>query len=119
MSIEIAFIPDRLNEEPIIYIGMTQNELKMSALVSVFFWVPLSVIIGLLVGYVSYGIAVGILMAFGTMWQIGRKLRVLKRGKPKGYHATAIAAWLESHHLKSKTMLRDSRIWDIRRHKIP
>lgn len=114
---EIYFIPDRLNEEPVIYIGMTQSELKMAGLVSVLFWLPVCIIIAVMLGYGTYGIAAGVVLAFGSMWLIGKRLRILKRGKPKGYHATAIAAWLEQHGLKPKTMLLTSGVWDIRRHR--
>lgn len=114
---EITFIPDRLNEEPVIFIGMTDSELKLAVGVSLGFWLPVSIIVAVLFGQGILGIAVGTLMAFLTMWLLGKKLRVIKRGRPKGYHVMAISAWLEDRNLKPKTMIRETRTWDIKRQK--
>lgn len=112
---EITFIPDRLNEEPIIFIGMTDSELKMAGMVSVGFWIPVCVVVATLLGAGILGLAAGTLLAFASMWFIGKKLRVIKRGRPKQFHVMTIAAWLEDHGLKSQTMIRQSTIWDIQR----
>ncbi len=115
MSDNITFIPDRLNEEPVIYLSMTNSELKAVALLSVGFWVPVSLLMSLLSGLGILGLGVGIMLAFGTTYLVGKQLRLLKRNRPKGYHIAAINAWLEDHKLKKKTMIRCSRTWGIRR----
>lgn len=115
MATEITFIPDRLNEEPVIFIGMTDSELKMSTGVSLALWLPVSILIAMMFGHGILGVAGGALMAFLSMWLLGKKLREIKRGRPKGFHVMAIAAWLEDNHLKPKTMIRESRTWDITR----
>lgn len=115
MESEIAFIPDRLNEEPVIYIGMTNSELKLAGMVSVAFWIPVCLLIASLLGKGILGLAAGTGLAFATMWLVGKKLRVLKRGKPKQFHVMSIAAWLEDHGLKPQTMIRQTAVWDIRR----
>lgn len=111
----LAFIPDRLNEEPVIYLSMTHSELKTVAMVSVGFWVPFGLLVSLLAGLGVLGVGVGAMLAFATMWVVGKQLRVLKRGRPRGYHVAAIHAWLEDHHLKKPTMIRCSAVWGIRR----
>ncbi len=114
---DIEFIPDRLNEEPVVYLSMTNSELKAVAMVSVGFWMVVGLLISLLLGLGILGLAAGLLLAFGTMWVVGKQLRVLKRGRPKGYHIAVVNAWLEDHHLKTKTMIRCSQTWGIRRTK--
>ncbi len=111
----IQFIPDRLNEEPVIYLSMTNSELKAVAMVSVGIWVPLGLLVSVLLGQGILGVGVGMLLAFGTMWAVGKQLRVLKRNRPKGYHVAAIHAWLEDHHLRKQRMIRCSQTWGIRR----
>ena len=49
-----------------------------------------------------------------TVGASARALRRLKRGRPEGYHADAVRAWLEDRNLKPKTMLRESAVWDTR-----
>jgi len=112
---EIAFIPDRLNEEPIIFIGMTDSELKLAGMVSVSFWVPVCVVVATVLGVGILGLAAGTLSAFASMWFIGKKLRVIKRGRPKQFHVMTITAWLEDNGLKPQTMIRQSTVWDIKR----
>ncbi len=112
---EISFIPDRLNEEPVIYIGMTNSELKLAGIVSVVFWMPICLFISILLGKGILGLAAGTIMAFCSMWLVGKKLRVIKRGKPKQYHVMSIAAWLEDHSVKPQSMIRKNAVWDIRR----
>jgi conjugative transfer region protein (TIGR03750 family) len=114
---EIAFIPDRLNEEPIIFIGMTDSELKLAGMVSVGFWVPVCVVVAAVLGAGILGLAAGTLLAFASMWVIGKKLRVIKRGRPKQFHVMTITAWLEDRRLKSQTMIRQSTVWDTHRRK--
>lgn len=116
MSGEIQFIPDRLNEEPIIFLSMSETELKYSVLACVVFWVPVCLVIGWLLGNAVLGLAGSMAMTYLSMWLAGKRLRVLKRGKPKQYHALAITAWLEDHGLKRKTLIRRSMTWDIKRH---
>ena len=108
-------MPDRLNEEPVVYIGMTNSELKFAGIASLGFWIPVCLIFFAIAGKAVLGIGVGAVFAFVTMWLLGKRLRVLKRGKPKGYHVMAISAWLQDRGLTSKEMIRGSEVWDIRR----
>jgi len=114
MSDEIEFVPDRLNEEPVLALGMTHSEFKSVGFASVLFWVPVAFTVCGFLGSAMFGLAVGSILALGTCYLVGKQLRVLKRGRPKGYHVTAINAWLEDKGLKSKTMIRHSQSWGIK-----
>lgn len=115
MDNEIVFMPDRLNEEPIIFIGMTNSELKTAGLISLGFWIPTSLIVAAVLGKAVLGLAIGVGLAFLSMWVIGKRIRVLKRGKPKQYHSDAMRAFFEDKGLLARTMIRENMVWDIRR----
>lgn len=115
---EIEFVPDRLNEEPVVMLGMTHSEIKTVGVGAMLFWMPVMCVVGGSLGAALFGIGIGALCGFGTIYVIGKQLRVLKRGRPKGYHVMAIQAWLEDHNLKAKTMIRHSQSWGIRRNRM-
>ena len=114
MDREIAFLPDRLNRAPAVFLGLTDGELKLAGLANLALFVPAGTAAAALAGHAVLGIGVGALAACGGIWLTARVLRNLKRGRPEGYHAEAVAAWLEDRGLKPKTMLRESAVWDIR-----
>ena len=111
---EIVFMPDRLNRAPAVFLGLSDGELRMAGLVNLAVWIPACSAVAALVGQAVLGIGAGALAAGGGIWMTARVLRRLKRGRPEGYHADAVAAWLEDRNLKPKTMLRESAVWDIR-----
>ena len=111
---EIAFLPDRLNRAPAVFLGLSDGELRMAGLVNLAVWIPGCAAVAALFGQAVLGIGAGALAAGGGIWLTARVLRRLKRGRPEGYHADAVAAWLEDRNLKPKTMLRESAVWDIR-----
>ena len=111
---EIAFLPDRLNRAPAVFLGLSDGELRMAGLVNLAVWTPACSAVAALFGQAVLGIGAGALAAAGGIWLTARVLRRLKRGRPEGYHADAVAAWLEDRGLKPKTMLRESAVWDIR-----
>ncbi|MFV0277018.1 MAG: TIGR03750 family conjugal transfer protein [Parahaliea sp.] len=112
---EVEFIPDRLNEEPVIFLSMTHSEIKYSALLSLALWMPTCTLVGFLCGSAILGLGASLGLVFGTLWLLGKRLRVLKRGKPRQYHALAIRAWLADHGLGNTGLIRSSQVWDIKR----
>ncbi len=112
---EIEFIPDRLNEEPVIFLSMTNSEIKYSVLCALLFWMPVCSVVGLLCGSVVLGFGASLGMIFITLWLLGRRLRVIRRGKPKQYHILWLRAWLQDRGLASQTLIRCSQVWDIKR----
>ena len=111
---EIVFLPDRLNRSPAVFLGLTDGELRMAGLANLAVCIPAGAMLAGLFGQTVLGVGAGALAACGGIWLTARALRRLKRGRPEGYHADAVAAWLEDKGLKPKTMLRESAVWDIR-----
>ena len=110
----IAFLPDRLNRAPAVFLGLSDGELRMAGLVNLAVWMPACAVLAGLFGQAVLGLGAGALAACGGIGLTARVLRRLKRGRPEGYHADAVRAWLEDRNLKPKTMLRESAVWDIR-----
>ena len=114
MDADIAFLPDRLNRAPAVFLGLSDGELRLAGLANLALFIPAGTAVAALAGHAVLGIGVGALAACLGVWLTARVLRGLKRGRPEGYHADAVAAWLEDRGLKPKTMLRESAVWDIR-----
>ena len=114
MDAGVTFLPDRLNRAPAVFLGLTDGELRLAGLANLAFWVPAGTAVAALAGHAVLGVGAGALAACGGIWLTARVLRSLKRGRPEGYHADAVAAWLEDRGLKPRTMLRESAVWDIR-----
>ena len=114
MDRALAFLPDRLNRAPAVFLGLTDAELRLAGVVNLALFVPAGTAVAALAGHAVLGVGAGALAACGGIWLTARVLRGLKRGRPEGYHADAVAAWLEDRGLKPRTMLRESAVWDIR-----
>jgi len=110
----VTFLPDRLNRAPAVFLGLSDGELRLAGGVNLALFVPAGAAAASLAGHAVLGIGAGALAACGGIWLSARVLRGLKRGRPEGYHADAVAAWLEDRGLKPRTMLRESAVWDIR-----
>jgi conjugative transfer region protein (TIGR03750 family) len=112
---DIEFIPDRLNEEPVVFLSMTNSEIKLSLMLFFALWTPICLIVGLLIGKALLSLACVAGMVFLSMWLAGKRLRIIKRGKPKQYHTLALSAWLQDRGFSRKVLIRESRTWDIQR----
>ena len=111
---EITFLPDRLNRPPPVFLGLSDGELRLAGLANLAVWIPVGAALAAVLGQTVLGVGAGALAACGGIWVTARTLRRLKRGRPEGYHADAVRAWLEDRNLKPRTMLRESAVWDIR-----
>ena len=109
---EIAYLPERLNEEPVVVLGLTDTELRYAAAAGFGFLVPAGALGGAVFGQAMVGAGAGAVLAIGTIYLVGRILRRMKRGRPAGYHADRIRAWLEDRGLGGDSMLRTTAVWE-------
>ena len=109
---EIAYLPERLNEEPVVVLGLTDAELRYAALAGFGLLVPVGALGGAVFGQAVVGAGAGAVLAIGTVYAAGTVLRRMKRGKPAGYHADRIRAWLEDRGLGGDSMLRATAVWE-------
>ena len=111
---EIHFVADRLNAEPVAFLAMTHSEVKAVIGGCLLLWTPLCLLFGFLIGKPLMGVGAIFAMVYASMWLIGKRLAVIKRGKPPGYHVDALHAWLEDRGWKTRTLIRHTETWDIR-----
>jgi conjugative transfer region protein (TIGR03750 family) len=112
---EIAFLPDRLNSEPVVFRGLTSVELALLAAGAIAFWLPLCLVAAGLAGYFMMGFGLAALLALGTVWIGSAWVQGIKRGKPDGYHVLRLALLLHDLRLRRSPFIRYSGLWDIRR----
>lgn len=112
---EIEFMPDRLNEEPVVFLAMTHSEIKWALVVFFTLWTPICLVVGIFIGKILLSLTMVAGLVFASMWLAGKRLKVIKRGKPKQYHVLAFRAWLQDRGWAKETLIRHSRVWDIKR----
>jgi len=98
-----------------VFLAMTNSEIKLSLMIFFALWTPLCLGVGFIIGNALLSLACVAGMVFVSMWLAGKRLRTLKRGKPKQYHMLALSAWLQDHGLSATVFVRESRTWDIQR----
>ncbi len=111
---EFHFVADRLNGEPIAFLAMTNSEVKAVLGGCLALWTPVCLLLGFALGKPLAGLGAIFALVYLSMWGIGKRLSVIKRGKPPGYHVDALHAWLEDRGLKPRTLIRQAAVWDIR-----
>ena len=97
------------------FLSMTNSEIKLSLMIFFAIWTPVCLIVGFIIGKTLLALACVAGMVFLSMWLAGKRLRKIKRGKPKQYHMLALRAWLQDRGLASPVFIRESRTWDIQR----
>ncbi|MEX0447887.1 TIGR03750 family conjugal transfer protein [Xenorhabdus sp. SGI246] len=110
----IAFLPDRLNAEPVVFRGFTTPEMGLAALAGIVLGLAVSLPLIPLAGWVMIptGMLVMplLLISFGGRW-----LAQVKRGKPENY------IWLKLEEKKRRLGIGDpalimaARGWSLRR----
>lgn len=111
----ITFTPDRLIQEPVVFLGMTDSEVIGITLFSVVICLPLSVLLLLPVGMGLLGVCLGFGLSLVCIYVAGKQLTVIKRQYPDGLHRVYIQQYLQAHTpLHYKYVDYDGQ-WSIRR----
>ena len=112
---EIAFLPDRLNGEPVVFRGLTSVELGVLAGGAIAFWLPVCLLAAGFAGFFMMGFGLAALLTLATVWLVSFWVQGVKRGKPDGYHLLRLSLLLHDLKLKRSPFIRYSGLWDIRR----
>lgn len=111
----IAFLPDRLDREPVIFRGLTHTELFFLAQAGALVWFPLALLVCWCLGAAVFGLALGLVMTLATVMLGGSWLQRRKRGRPDGWFSQRIRIWLQDRGWVNYGFRRHSGYWDIRR----
>lgn len=107
----IAFLPDRLNSEPVVFRGLTNPEMFMLAKLGALVWFPLSLLGAWLCHATVIGLGVGMALTLLTVVVGGSWMQRIKRGRPEGYHERQLLIWFQEKGIGSTVFLRYSGRW--------
>lgn len=108
-------LADRLNQEPVIFRGSTNSELGVILLCATLFWVPISLIIAALFGFVVMGLGISALGVLGTIYFGSTWFQRIKRGRPDFYYQHLLIIKLNRMGLRSSTLVTRQGVWDLGR----
>lgn len=111
----IDFLPDRLNNPPVVWKGFTSGEFLLAAVVGVIVGIPLAIPLSLLpfLGWLAFPSCM-LIMPLLVVFIGGGWFRSYKRGKPENY------VWKRLEEIRcrmrfSSSMVLSSRVWEIQR----
>lgn len=108
-------LADRLNNEPMIFRGSTNSELGFIAMMGVLFWLPVSVLIGVMIGKIFIAVGLSSLGVLATVFYGSTLFQIIKRGKPDFYYQHRVLIRLQRLGFrKSRLVLRSGR-WSLGR----
>ena len=110
---DIDFLPDRLNSEPPVFLGLSNTEMFLLLKVGMGVWMPVCLIVAFLLGKTILGFGVGFALAIATVAVGGKFMQKLKRGRPEGYHERLIKIRLQDRGLANCSYIRYSGAWDV------
>ncbi|AUX71451.1 TIGR03750 family conjugal transfer protein [Erwinia pyrifoliae] len=111
----IDFLPDRLNNPPVVWKGFTSGEFLLAAVTGILAGLPLAVPLSLVpfIGWLAFPTCM-LLTPLVVVFLGGGWIAGYKRGKPENY------IWQRMEELRcrarlSRSMILDSRVWEMKR----
>lgn len=111
----IDFLPDRLNNPPVVWKGFTSGEFLLAAITGVIAGIPAAVPLAMVpfIGWLAFPTCM-LLMPLIVSFLGGGWIARYKRGKPENY------IWQRLEEIRcrarlSRSMVLDSRAWEVKR----
>ncbi|BBL32431.1 TIGR03750 family conjugal transfer protein [Pantoea sp. B566] len=111
----IDFLPDRLNNPPVVWKGFTSSEFLLAGVVGMIAGIPLAIPLCLVpfIGWLAFPTCI-LLMPLVVVFLGGPRLAAYKRGKPDNY------IWQRLEQIRcrlglSRSMILASRAWELQR----
>lgn len=114
-SADHEILAERMNAEPAIFRGCSSSELGLSVLLSTVFWLPVSVLLGWLVGAVSMALGIAAVAIVATVVLVAACFQHVKRGRPDGYYQQRFTILLSQARLRASPFIRRNGHWSIGR----
>ncbi len=80
-----AFTGDFINEQPIVFKGLTDSEVKTVFIISLFIGAPIGAVVALLIGIPMLILVFIFLFPIVTVWFVAGWMERARRGKPPAY----------------------------------
>jgi conjugative transfer region protein (TIGR03750 family) len=110
----IAFMPDRLNAEPVVFRGFTTPELGLAALIGAVLGLIPGILFSFILGWVTIPTG-ALLMPLVVVFFGGNLMSRLKRGKPENYIWQRLAFRRALTGLGDPRTILVSRDWSLKR----
>lgn len=102
----------RLNSEPVVFQGCTSSEIVILLIAAVLFWLPLSILVALVVGYWLSVVMGGTILGVSvTMYFAPKRFQEIKRGRPDGYYQQRGVLMLARLGLRPSVFITRSGLW--------
>ncbi len=106
---------ERINNEPVIFRGLSSSELKLGLIVSIIVLLPICTLLGYWMDRVLVGIgSIGIFTMISIMY-MGTFFQRIKRGRPDGFYQQRMALLLSRLGLKKLNVMKYSGRWSVGR----
>lgn len=110
-----SFTGDFINEEPVVFKGLTDGEIKSVFLISLFIGSPIGVLLGMLSGFPMLMIVFVFVIPMIVVYFLAGWMEKARRGKPSGYVEHNLHAWLVAKRLAKPNFICESTKWSLGR----
>ena len=110
-----SFTGDFINEEPVVFKGLTDGEIKSVFLISLFIGSPIGVLLGLLSGFPMMMIVFVFVIPLLVVYFLAGWMEKARRGKPPGYVEHNLHIWLVMKKLIRPKFICESYKWSLGR----
>lgn len=117
MSIQnqVEHVPRRLDEEPVVFKGLTASEIIVIVIAAAVVWLPLCLLVFGMLGFFVAGFGMSVVAIVATVMLAPKYVAKWKENRPDGYLQHTVALWLDAKGLrKCRFIVREGQ-WDIGR----
>lgn len=98
-----SVMPNNLNEEAVVFRGLTSTEIVIVTVISTLFWTVITFIVGAAIGKTTTVIGFTFVLVLITVFVLGTIMQKIKRGRPPGHYQHLIALFFGRHKIKRTT----------------
>ncbi len=102
---------ERINNEPVIFRGLSSSELKIGLIVTLMVLLPVCLFIGYLLGEILVGLGMIGIFTLISMLFMGTIFQRIKRGRPDGFYQQKTAVILNQVGVKSSPAVKYTGRW--------
>ncbi len=110
-----GFTGDFLNEEPVVFKGLTDAEIKLVFVAALIAGAPVGILLALLIGIPMLILVFVFLFPVFAVFIIATVLERARRGKPPGYVEQKLQLLLAEKGLRSAEFIFETRVWGLGR----
>lgn len=110
-----SFTGDFINEEPVVFKGLTDGEIKSVFLISFFIGSPIGVFLGIIIGFPMLMVVFVFVIPMLVVYFLAGWMEKARRGKPSGYVEHSLHVWLVAKKLARPNFICESAKWSLGR----